>query len=161
MVRGRKDKSNGVVNSKWRDKFNEWIRKHILMEIKLAGRCFTWSNNQENAIMAHIDRVFSGTDFDMKFPLSSAKALLRQPSDHTPILWESGVGQKIDKPSFKFEKWWLKYKDFEKLVKGVWIAPIRGKKAIDRWQNEIRLLRRKAKGWSANVVAESKRRKIS
>jgi hypothetical protein len=97
----------------------------------------------------------------MKFPLSSAKALPRQPSDHTPILRESGVGQKIDKPRFKFEKWWLKYKDFEKLVKGVWSAPIRGEKVIDRWQNEIKLLRRKAKGWSANVVAESKRRKIS
>jgi hypothetical protein len=44
-------------------------------------------------------------------------------------------------------------------VKGVWSAPIRGEKAIDRWQNRIRLLRRKAKGWSANVEAESKRRK--
>jgi hypothetical protein len=63
--------------------------------------------------------VFCGTDFDMMFPLSSAKALPRQPSDHTPILWESGVGQKIDNPRFKFEKWWLKNKEFEKLVKYV------------------------------------------
>jgi hypothetical protein len=55
----------------------------------------------------------------MMFPLSSAKALPRQPSDHTPILWESGVGQKIDNPRFKFEKWWLKNKEFEKLVKYV------------------------------------------
>jgi endonuclease/exonuclease/phosphatase family metal-dependent hydrolase len=55
--------------------------------------------------MTHIDRVFCDTDFDMKFPLSSAKALHRQLSDHTPIMWESGVGQKIDKPRFKFEKW--------------------------------------------------------
>jgi endonuclease/exonuclease/phosphatase family metal-dependent hydrolase len=102
---GGADKSNGVVNLKWCGEFNEWIHKHSLMEIKLVERCFTWSNNQENAIMTHIDRVFYDTDFDMKFPLSSAKALHRQLSDHTPIMWESGVGQKIDKPRFKFEKW--------------------------------------------------------
>jgi hypothetical protein len=159
LVKSSKDKSNGVVNLKWCDKFNEWTHKHSLMEIKLAGRCFTWSNNQDNAILAHIDRVFCGTDFDMKYPLSSTKTLPRQPIDHAPILWESRLDQMAEKSRFRFEKWWLQHKDFERLVKEVWSAPIREEKAIYRWQNRVRLLRRKAIRWSANIEVESKRKK--
>jgi hypothetical protein len=42
----------------------------------------------------------------------------------------------------------------------VWSAPIREEKAIYRWQNRVRLLRRKAIRWSANIEVESKRKKI-
>jgi hypothetical protein len=45
LVSYQKDKSNGNVDLKWCDLFNEWINKFCLMEIKLQGRCFTWSNN--------------------------------------------------------------------------------------------------------------------
>jgi hypothetical protein len=57
--------------------------------------------------MSHIDRVFCNTKCDGKFPLATAKALPRTPSDHVPVLWESRQDQKKRKPKFKFEKWWL------------------------------------------------------
>jgi hypothetical protein len=57
------------------------------MEINLLGRSFTWSNNQENQILSHIDRVFSSIEFDEAFPLATARALTRNPSDHVHILW--------------------------------------------------------------------------
>jgi hypothetical protein len=75
------------------------------MEINLLGRCFTWSNNQQNQIMSHIDRVFCSTEFDRIFPLATIRALPRNPSDHTPILWESKIDQTRRKSRFKFEKW--------------------------------------------------------
>jgi exonuclease III len=52
LVHFQKDKSNGVVNQKWCDKFNNWIELWGLLEIKLSNRRFTWANNQENLIMA-------------------------------------------------------------------------------------------------------------
>jgi exonuclease III len=61
LVRSKKDKSNEVVEVKWCEKFNEWIDKNSLLEIKLFGRSFTLSNNQEHAVMSHIDRVFCST----------------------------------------------------------------------------------------------------
>jgi hypothetical protein len=103
LVRYQKDKSNGVVDFRWCDRFNEWIDKHILLEINLMGRSFTWSNNQDNPILSHVDRVFYNTEFDGIFPLATARALPRNSSDHVPIPWESGHPQNHRKPRFKME----------------------------------------------------------
>jgi hypothetical protein len=111
-VRFQKDKGNGAVDFLWCHKFNNWIDKNCLLEINLVGRNFTWSNNQENPIFSHIYRIFCSTDFDGKFPLAIAKALPRNPSDHVPILWDSGQGLVQKKPRFKFENWWVRHEDF-------------------------------------------------
>jgi hypothetical protein len=161
LVRYQKDKSNGLVDFKWCDKFNEWIDKHCLMEINLVGMCYTWSNNQENQILSHIDRIFCSTEFDAMFPLATTRALSRNSSYHVPILWESGTGQPRSKPKFKFEKWWLQHSQFRGLVSRIWKSKVVGGSAIERWQNKIRLFHRKAKGWSANVEAENSRVKES
>jgi exonuclease III len=58
LVRYLEDKSNRRVDFNGCDKFNEWIDKHCMLEINLLGRGFTWSNNQGDPIMSHIDRVF-------------------------------------------------------------------------------------------------------
>jgi hypothetical protein len=46
---------------------------------------------------------------------------------------------------FKFEKWWLRRKFFEKIVETIWSSPVEGDKAIDRWQNRVRLLGKRQK----------------
>jgi exonuclease III len=82
LVRSKKDKNNRVVDLKWCDKYNEWINKISLLQIELIGRGFTWSNNQKNVVMSHIDRVFYNTEFDAHYPLEMARALPSNPSDH-------------------------------------------------------------------------------
>jgi exonuclease III len=159
LVRSQKDKSNEVVDIKWCDKYNEWFNRNSLIEIGLTERDFTWSNNQERVIISHIDRIFCSTEFEAQYPLATARALPRNPSDHAPILWESGHGQLDKKPRFKIKKRWLKSAEFKELVKKVWSNRGEGDKAIDRWQYRIRLLRKKARGWSMNVDAEYRRKK--
>jgi hypothetical protein len=159
LVRYQKDKSNGCVDFKWCDRFNDWINSHGSIEIKLAGRSLTWSNNQENASRSYIDRIFCSTEFQAEFPLGVAKTLTRNPSDHVPLLWEARQGTNRDEIMFKFEKWWLQHEDFGRRVKYVWEAQLDGKKAIDRWQNKVRNFRRKAKGWSANIEVDMKKKK--
>jgi hypothetical protein len=85
LVRCQSDKSNAVVGFKWCDKFNDWVNKHSLLEIKLLGRSFTWSNNQENVVMSQIDRVFCSTKIDAQWPLGSLRALTRCPSDYVHV----------------------------------------------------------------------------
>jgi hypothetical protein len=109
--------------------------------------------------MSHIDWVFCSTDFDSHYSLASARTIPRTPSDHTPILWDSGTDIGIRKPRFKLEKWWIKHKEFRRLVHQIWTSPHVGMSAIDRWQTRIRALRRKAKGWSCNVEASIKKEK--
>ena len=58
LVRSREEKSSGVVNQQWVNLFNDWINRFSLLELKIAGRRFTWSNHLENVVMATLDRVF-------------------------------------------------------------------------------------------------------
>jgi exonuclease III len=117
LVRFQGDKSNGVIDHRWSDKFNAWIEIWSLMEVKLGNRKFTWANNQENLIMSNIDRVFCNTELDQIFPLASIRALPRMGSDHTPILWESGDGNAPKPTLYRFEKWWLMRDEFKTLAR--------------------------------------------
>jgi hypothetical protein len=91
--------------------------------------------------------------------LATIRALPRNPSDHAPLLWENKHGDGCGRNRFRIEKWWMQQEEFKELVKKVWATRVDGEKAIDRWQNKIRLLRKKVRGWSTNAEAEIKRRK--
>jgi hypothetical protein len=117
---------------KWCDKFNEWIDKYELLEIKLAGRNFTWSNNQENVVRSYIDRIFCYTDFDAHFPLT------RNPSDHVPLLWEAGHDNRKKEFRFKFEKRWLQHEELGEVVESIWKSPIEGKREF-RKKSKLRI----------------------
>ena len=60
------------------------------MDYKNPTRSFTWSNNQEQPIMAAIDKVFCTTDFDQHYPLASISAGSRAGSDHVPLILNLG-----------------------------------------------------------------------
>lgn len=142
LVRSCKDKNNGNVNQKWCDNFNAWVEIWSLLEVKLSGRKFTWANNQADLIMSTIDRIFCSTEFEAMFPLGAAQALPRLGSDHTPILWESGVGHVPTPPSYRFEKWWLLRADFRDMVTKSWNASTKSTFAIGIWQEKTRRFRK-------------------
>jgi hypothetical protein len=131
LVRAQSDKSNGNVDFRRVDRFNAWVDMWSLIEIGLTGRSFTWSNNQENRIMSKIDRIFVSTEFEALFPLASARALPRIGSDHTPIVWDAGIGNPPKKSSFKFEKWWLSIPDFKDIVIKAWFVNGRGMSSLE------------------------------
>jgi hypothetical protein len=159
LVRFQEDKSNGVIDHKWSDKFNAWVEIWSLLEVKLSCRKFTWGNNQDNLIMSTIDRFFCNPEVDSIFPLASIRALPRLASDHTPIIWDAGLSS-IPAPSgYKFEKWWLMREEFKEVVSKSWNAPTRGSSSIDIWQTKIRRLRQVTKGWNSNIEAELRKLK--
>jgi hypothetical protein len=103
--------------------------------------------------MYTIDRVFCNTKLDVLYPLANTQALARLGSDHTPLLWDSGLNHTPKPSSYKFEKWWLLREEFRDMVAKTWNAPIKGKTAIDRWQEKVRRFRKITKGWSKNIEA--------
>lgn len=119
----------------------------------LIGRQFTWTNNQDNLVMSHIDRIFCSTEFNCKFPLATCKSLPRNPSDHTPLLWEDGGVHCCVQKKFRFEKWWLQHEGFAEVVRNYWSKPVKGDSALDIWQNKLRALRKNIKGGAA-LLAE-------
>ena len=120
MVRNTSEKNTGSINQHWADLFNDWINKFGLIEIKNAGRRYTWANNQDNLIMATLDRVFISVDWEGLFPGASIKALPRLGSDHTPLVLNTSTGPPTSCKFFRFEKWWLEIPGFDDVIHKAW-----------------------------------------
>ena len=98
--------------------------------------------------------------WDAAFPLSSVKALDRFPSDHNPLVLDSGMNTCFGKKRSCFEKWWLEKESFCSIVEKAWETPCTLTNCMDRWQFRVRTLRRMIRGWAANEVAVQNRDKV-
>jgi hypothetical protein len=159
LIRESSEKSLGNINQHWANLFNDWSNRYDLIEIKNARRLYTWANNQENLIMAAIDKVFVTTCWEQLFPAVSVRALPRVGSDHTPLVFDSRAFTAPKVKQFRFEKWWLNIDDFHQLVANTWNKPCNYTRAIDVWQYKIRNLRKTIKGWAINRESEQNKLK--
>jgi hypothetical protein len=161
LVRSSRDKNNGNINHKWADAFNGWINCWGLIEINSSNKMYTWTNNQDTPVLAKLDRIIATTDWEANFPLSKVKTLDRIPSDHNPLLLDTGTDMSIPKKKFRLEKWWLEKENFKEVASKAWSTPPRGEKPIDIWQSKIRTFRRLARGWASNEIASMNKEKTS
>jgi endonuclease/exonuclease/phosphatase family metal-dependent hydrolase len=106
MTRRESDKNKPGGYNKWSILFNSVISQGELMEIKLSGRQFTWSNNHEDPTYELLDRVIVSPSWEEKYPLVTVNALSRVLSDHTPLLLSTGDKARAP-PVFRFENCWL------------------------------------------------------
>lgn len=159
LVRFSSDKSNGVINHRWADAFNDWVSKWGFLELSPSNKLYTWTNNQDNLILAKIDRISVTTDWESAFPLARVKALERPPSDHNPLLVDSGNNIFFGKKKFRFEKWWLKRDSFKEVVVKAWNMQCPDTKSIDIWQFRVRTVRKLVRGWASNKVASLNKQK--
>ncbi|WVZ96927.1 hypothetical protein U9M48_042507 [Paspalum notatum var. saurae] len=60
-----------------------------LKEIELTGRQLTWVNNREVQTFEKMDRILVCTDWELKFPRTSVRALNRELSNHAPLCCSS------------------------------------------------------------------------
>jgi endonuclease/exonuclease/phosphatase family metal-dependent hydrolase len=123
LIRDGKEKSSGNINQRWSNLFNDWVNRFDLIEIKSAGRMFTWANNQENLVMAAIDKVFITTCWELMFPSVSVRTMPKVGSDHTPLVIDFGAFTAPLVKQFRFEKWWLNVEGFQQLVVKTWNSP--------------------------------------
>jgi hypothetical protein len=153
------DKSNGRINQKYDDCFNDWVNRWGLLELNGVNRRFTWSNNQVIPILAKLDRIFVSTDWERALTLAKVTTLAKGISDHNPLLIDLGDNCSFSKKKFIFEKWWLKRVDFKEVVVKAWGAECPLADPMDWWQIRIRTFRRMVRGWTSNVVAELNKKK--
>ena len=92
-----------MINNQITYLFNDWVNKWLLMEIIIANRKHTWSNNPDNPIFVATDRVFASVSWDNHFPLSVVTALRRVGSDHTPLLLDTGAQRVTSPKMFRFK----------------------------------------------------------
>lgn len=73
---------------------------------------FTWSNNQEFPILEKLDRILLTKDWEDLFPLTMAKKMPREVSDHNPLMLLTDSRTPSKAVQFRFELSWLKNPDF-------------------------------------------------
>jgi exonuclease III len=113
------EKSNGRVNRRMMNKFRHTINSLALQDMPLQGRSFTWSNEQEEVIMARLDRFLFNPGWDDLYPISDLTALSTNISDHCPLLMTcSSVRPRSHR--FRFENSWPKLPGFFEVVQSSW-----------------------------------------
>ena len=159
LVRHISEKNNGNINFHWSYSFNDWINHWGLIEFKNPSRTYTWTNNQEQPIMAVLDRILASTNFEAHYPMANVKSTSRLGSDHVPLIINLGEAQEIKPHLFRFEKWWLEQKNLADIVRDSWNDHCPLSNPLDIWQFKLRALRRKLKGWSLNINADLRKKK--
>lgn len=95
-------KNNPSTPGHWSFLFNVILKQAGLRELEMQGRKFTWGNNMPSPTYEKLDRILCSVNWEENYPLSMVTALVREKSDHTPLLMDTGDVPKTD-PFFRFE----------------------------------------------------------
>lgn len=101
-----------------------------------------------------LDRVLMDTEWELKFPLMTVRALERIEalSDNAPIILDTNSANNSPaRRPFKFELGWLLQEGFADLVKNVWEMPTIGCTPIQRWNHKIHASRQFLNGWAKHT----------
>jgi hypothetical protein len=138
LVRNQNEKSNGCVNFKHAELFNNWNDTWGLIEIRDPSRNFSWSNNQSCPIMTALGMILISVDWDAKYSLARVKMFCMGVSDHNPLVVEMDDQGHIADPLFRFEKWWLEIEEFSEVVKKAWGTECPFSEPVEVWQFKVR-----------------------
>jgi exonuclease III len=112
ILRSVLDKNKPTVLPHCSDVFNSIIHTLSLREIQMTGGKYTWSNKRKNPTLEKLDRILMSPEWEMLFPLVSVRKLVKDGSDHCPLLLDTGDNVIPRKKGFKFDLSWLKIKSF-------------------------------------------------
>jgi exonuclease III len=149
LIYQAEDKNNSNLNRQLMGSFKSTLDVLGLKEIRLNGRRFTWSNEQDAPTMTRIDRVFCTPEWELLFPTCYLHSLPSLMSDHTPLLLQGELDYR-HAPSFKFENFWTAMQGFQETVHEAWNKEVfsalplkrlhiklsRTAKAINRWRKD-------------------------
>ena len=120
IMRRPEDNNTDNFNPKWPNIFNQVIEVLDLKEIEMSGRQFTWVRHGDNPTQEKLDRVLVSTEWEEKFPLCTVEARNKGPSDHTPLILNTGSStHHSNPPLFKFERGWFLREGFFDMVANI------------------------------------------
>ena len=115
----------------------------------MTGGCYTWSNKQEIPTLEKLDRVLMSPEWEDLYPLASVHKLVKDISDHNPLLVAGGSASARTPGSrcFKFDNAWLNNPEFLPLVADIWSRPVYTINPIDILNIKLKRCKKFFKGW--------------
>lgn len=83
IVCNEEERSSGRVNRRLMNKFRHTINRLGLHDMPMIGRSYTWCNQQEQAVLARLDRVLFNNEWEDLYPISDLLPLSSNILDHT------------------------------------------------------------------------------
>lgn len=79
-----------------------------LLDLGYKGQCYTWARKENGIIILQerLDRSLVNEEWLLRWPDSSLTHLARMGSDHNPLLFNTSLATKKDKPIFRFDVNW-------------------------------------------------------
>ena len=141
-------RSTSFTTAMW--EFSNFISEQGLIDLPLQGGTFTWSNSQEVASKARLDRFLFSVDWEDKFPTVSRRRMSRLCSNHFLVVLEGGSFQRRSRP-IRFENMWLKDEGFVDRVQSSWESyQFQGALSFVL-ANKLKLLKNYLKRWNVEV----------
>jgi exonuclease III len=155
-VGGRGNREISKVMREDQRLFNLLIDNLELEDLVLLGRKFTWVQ-PNGECFSRLDRVLVSNNWREVWGDVSLWALPRDVSDHCPILLRYALADWGPKP-FRFNNYWLKNKEFKKVVARSWIEISNNGWMARVFREKLKAVREALKKWNVETygVTEAK-----
>ena len=127
--------------------FKATIDSLLLKEIRLNGRHFTWSNEQDSPTLTRIDRFLCTSDWELLFPSCFLHSLPSLMSDNNTPLLLLGELQHHQNSCFHFENLCTKMDGFQELVQDIWNKPVASTQPLKRLHVKLFWVAKAIKMW--------------
>ena len=155
LIYQAEDKNNSNLNRRLMGAFRATIDHLRLKEIKLNGRRFTWSNQQDNPTLTRINRLLCTNEWDLLFPACFLHSLPSLMSDHTPLLLQGELDHHHS-TSFRFENYWTKMEGFQDLVHNTWNRPVASALPMKRLHIKMARVAKAIKRWKKDKIGDTR-----
>ena len=136
--------------------FNDWIDDMEVEEAPWVGKRFTWF--RPNGIAkSKLDRFMVSPDWHSKWPGSTQSTLVKNFSDHCPVLLSSKSVNWGPKP-FRILDCWLSDKSFKKVVFDSWSSNPQSGWGGFVLKEKIKALKQKIKVWNKEQFGDTFRK---
>ncbi|GAU31405.1 hypothetical protein TSUD_370540 [Trifolium subterraneum] len=146
--------------------FQNWTDTFNLIHLPTRGAEFTWNNGRGGSrhTEKRLDRAICNQAWLDLCSVSSVSTLIKQKSDHFPLLLEAQVTSVQIVSQFKFMKMWSLHPDCQRIVKESWQNNVLGCPMFILTK-KLKLLKEKLKSWNKecfgnvhNLVTDSEQK---
>ncbi|XP_060202667.1 uncharacterized protein LOC132631084 [Lycium barbarum] len=135
--------------------FRQCIDICQLMDLGFTGSMFTWWNGRsdEACIFKRLDRCLGNQALQNSFPNLEVEHLIKQGSDHSPLLVNMRADSRPIRKSFRFLNFWVEHESFLDVIKENWVESY-GSDPFFNFHNKLKKMGRALSKWSRDTYGD-------